>query len=151
MFVANLGSQVRCNSLVPHLRTAVLTSVLWTSHMTLTEGSTRASSSMPTMAEVKFMPEPPNSSGISTPMRPCSNRRSTTSGSMASFSSISRTFGAMTSAANLATESFIRDSTSVRWLMGVGGISDRSTSSTGAACQRRGALLNARGLADGQS
>lgn len=46
---------------------------------------------------------PPNSSGASTPIRPCSNNPETTAGSMVLSVSISRTRGPITSAANLET------------------------------------------------
>src|SRR2546423_13067688 len=119
-WVASFGSHLRLDSSEPYFRIAVLTSVLWTSHMTDTDGSTRASSSIPTMALVKFMPDPPYSSGISTPIRPCSNSCSTIVGSIFSASSISRTLGAMTSAANLDTDSAIMVSVSEKWVIGVG-------------------------------
>ncbi|KAL3777974.1 hypothetical protein ACHAWO_013743 [Cyclotella atomus] len=41
--------------------------------MILTEGSTLLNSSTTRTAEVKFIPEPSNSSGISIPMNPFSN------------------------------------------------------------------------------
>jgi len=73
--------------------------------MTETDGSTLASSSMVRMAEVKEDSAPPSSDGISMPINPCSNNPFIISGSIISFSSISRTFGATTSFANRRTES----------------------------------------------
>ncbi len=97
--------------------------------MTLTDGSTLASSSMPTIAAVKFMPAPPYSSGISMPMRPCSKHCSTTAGSMASASSMARALGSTASRANLRTCSAMSASVSDRCVMGVGGTSVRSCGS----------------------
>ena len=70
--VANLGNHFLLLSFVPYFSTVVLTRVLCTSTITLTLGSTLANSSMPTIAAVKFMPEPPYSSGISMPISPFS-------------------------------------------------------------------------------
>lgn len=118
--VANFGRYFFFIVWLPHFKIAVFTKVLWTSHKTLTLGSTRASSSIPTIAAVKFMPAPPYSSGISMPIRPCSKRDSMTVGSMVSASSMDRTLGAMVARANLETVSAIRVSVSEKWVMGVG-------------------------------
>ena len=64
----SLGSHSSCCSLVPYLRTTVLTRVLWTSHITETDGSTRASSSMAIIAEVNDDSAPPWSALVSIPM-----------------------------------------------------------------------------------
>ena len=124
--VARRGSHFRFDSSVPYFKMAVLTSVLCTSTMTLTLGSTLANSSIPTIPAVKFMPAPPYSSGISMPMRPCSKHCSIKAGSIFSASSISRTLGRIWSWANLETESAIKASVSERWDMGVGGMEDIS-------------------------
>ena len=126
--VANLGSHFRFDPAVPYFNIAVLTKVLWTSTSTLTLGSTRASSSIPTIPAVKFIPAPPYSSGISIPINPCSKRSSTIDGSILSASSISRTFGSMVSCANFDTESAIIISTSDMWLIGLGGMAESRTS-----------------------
>ena len=129
MFVASIGSHFFLFSSLPYFNIAVFTSVLWTSVMTLTLGSTLANSSIATIAAVKFMPAPPYSSGISMPIRPCSKHCSMISGSIFSASSISLVLGRMTSDANLATCSFIKASVSDRWDIGVGGMSDMSKGS----------------------
>lgn len=105
--VANFGNHFLLFSSLAYLMMAVFTNVLCTSHITLTLGSTLANSSIATIAAVKFMPAPPYSSGISTPIKPCSNSCSTTVGSIVSASSISRTLGNMTSVANFDTASAI--------------------------------------------
>jgi hypothetical protein len=146
VLVASLGSHSFLKASLPYLRIAVTTSVLWTSHRTETEGSTRASSSMPTMAEVKFMPAPPYSSGISKAIRPCSNICSTTAGSIFSFSSISRTLGATSSLAHLATDSASMRSVSEKWVIGVGVSEAVSISSGmyGSAYRRLELVVNVR-------
>uniref|UniRef100_A0A0S1MJ07 Secreted protein n=1 Tax=Phakopsora pachyrhizi TaxID=170000 RepID=A0A0S1MJ07_PHAPC len=136
VLVARRGRYFFLSDSLPHLITAVLTSVLCTSTMTDTEGSTRASSSMPTMAAVKFIPAPPYSSGISIPIRPCSNSCSTTVGSICSASSISRTFGRMMSLANFCTVSAMAVSTSEKCVIGVGATSARLESRRGAVVER---------------
>src|ERR1700721_2255750 len=65
LFSANCGSHLSRCSFVAYFRNMVFTRVLWTSHMTDTEGSTLASSSMAIMAEVNEEPEPPWSTLVS--------------------------------------------------------------------------------------
>lgn len=62
------GSHLSCCSFVPYFLRIVLTRVLCTSHMTDTEGSTLASSSIAIMAEVNEDPQPPCSVLVSMPM-----------------------------------------------------------------------------------
>src|SRR6266550_4845642 len=119
---ANKGNHLSCCSFVPYVRITVLTSVLWTSHITETEGSTFASSSIAMIAEVKDDSAPPCSALVSIPMSyglelvskqdthvaeltPWLKRPLIIEGFIDSFSSISRTLGATTSLANRCTVS----------------------------------------------
>ncbi len=61
---------------------ALFTSVFWTSTTTAQAASTRASASMIAIDVVKFAPRPPNSSGISIPMRSRSKNFRMRSGSI---------------------------------------------------------------------
>ena len=91
---ASRGSQVRCCSSVAQRSSALMTSVFCTSTSTPTDGSTRESSST-TRTEWKNVPPPPPSrSGTSTPIRPISNSRVSSAGSMRAVSSMTRARGA---------------------------------------------------------
>ena len=63
---ASWGRYCSFCSLVPSFSNNVFTNVFWTSQKTLTEGSTRASSSIITIIDMKFASVPPYLSGIST-------------------------------------------------------------------------------------
>ena len=72
-----------------------MTRVFCTSTSTATAGSTAESSSTTSTAAKNELPAPPKRSGISTPMRPSSNSLRISAGSMASFSSMADTLGAI--------------------------------------------------------
>lgn len=62
------GSHASCCSFVPYCRKMVFTKVLCTSHMTDTEGSTLASSSIAIIADVNEDSAPPYAALVSMPM-----------------------------------------------------------------------------------
>ena len=72
----------------------------WTSTQVATAGSTLAISSMTEHMAVNEAPEPPYSSGTSTPINPLSNKDLMRSGHMVEDSSMEETLGDILSAAN---------------------------------------------------
>ena len=90
----------------------LFTTVEWMSSITDTAGSTRASSSTTSSVDVNVEPAPPYASSTSTPMKPCSKSPATISGRITPASSMLRTCGATSLAANRAAASRIISSSS---------------------------------------